>query len=61
MTVRAALILGLSLIIGAIAGVLAYWATSSAPGGFLGAGTAAAGAIGLLNQIISNAPEENGE
>ncbi len=61
LTVRAALILGLSLIFGAVAGALTYWATRSAPGAILGAGAATAGAIGLLNQIISSTVEDNAD
>ncbi|MEV6979979.1 hypothetical protein AB0M95_01755 [Sphaerisporangium sp. NPDC051017] len=61
LTVRAALILGLSLITGAAAGVLTYWVTGSVAGSILGAGAATAGAIGLLNQIISNTTNDNGD
>ena len=60
LTLRAALILGLALIFGVVAGALTYWATHSAPGAFLGAGAATAGAIGLLNQIISGSPDDDG-
>ncbi|MEV7008668.1 hypothetical protein [Streptosporangium sp. NPDC051022] len=52
------MILGLSLIFGAVAGALTYWATRSAPGAILGTGAATAGAIGLLNQIISGMPDD---
>ncbi|MEV6866663.1 hypothetical protein AB0M44_37415 [Streptosporangium subroseum] len=54
LTIRSALVLGLSLIFGTAAGVLTYSVTGSAAGAFLGAGAATAGAIGLLNQIISD-------
>lgn len=58
LTVRAALILGLSLMFAGIAGILTFWATRSIPGGILGAGAVAGGAIGLLNQIISSPPSD---
>lgn len=54
LTIRSALVLGLSLIFGAAAGVLTYSVTGSVAGAFLGIGAATAGAIGLLNQIISD-------
>lgn len=41
-----------------IAGILTFWATRSIPGGILGAGAVAGGAIGLLNQIISSPPSD---
>ncbi|GII64652.1 hypothetical protein Skr01_47370 [Sphaerisporangium krabiense] len=61
LTVRAALIFGLSLIFGAAAGALTYWATRSAAGAFLGTGAATGGTIGLLNQIISDTTIDNGD
>lgn len=59
LTIRSALVLGLSLIFGTVAGVLTYSATSSVPGAILGAGAATAGAIGLLNQIISDPADDS--
>ncbi|WP_326823112.1 hypothetical protein [Streptosporangium sp. NBC_01756] len=54
LTIRSALVLGLSLIFGTAAGVLTYSVTGSVAGAILGAGAATAGTIGLLNQIISD-------
>ncbi|MCC5581867.1 hypothetical protein IMZ11_40330 [Microtetraspora sp. AC03309] len=61
LSVRSALILGLSLIFGAAAAVLTYFAVGSAAGAILAAGAATAGAIGLLNQIVSGATDNNGD
>ncbi|ROO86926.1 hypothetical protein EDD29_4510 [Actinocorallia herbida] len=54
LTVRAALILGLALIVGGTAGALAVWAGGALPEALLTAGAAAAGTISLLHQIIGN-------
>jgi hypothetical protein len=59
LTVRAALILGLSLIVGAAAGALTYWATGSVAEAMLAAGTATAGSTDLLNQVISDSTPDN--
>jgi hypothetical protein len=59
LTVRAALIFGLSLIVGAAAAVLTYWATESAAQAILGAGATTAGAIGLLDQIIGDTANDD--
>lgn len=54
LTQRAAIILGLALAAGAAAGALALRATGSLTQAILAAGTATAGTISLLNQIISD-------
>lgn len=61
LTVRAALILGLSVITGAASGGLTFWGTGSIALALLGGGAATAGAIKMLNQIVSDTPRNGGQ
>lgn len=52
LSVRAALILLLGVVVGGIAGALAFMARHSVPESFLSGGAAAGGAIALFDRMI---------
>jgi hypothetical protein len=52
LTLRAAFILLVALLVSSATGVLTYLATASLPGAFLAAGPACAATITLLNALI---------
>jgi len=52
LTVRAAVILLLALIVGSVSGVLGYMTNHSFPAAVLVAGSAAGGAVLLFNNVI---------
>jgi hypothetical protein len=53
LTIRAAVVLLLALLIGVLAGWLAYLKSQSVPGAMLVGGGAAAGAVIFFNQLIA--------
>jgi hypothetical protein len=52
LSVRAALILLLAVVVGGVAGALAFVAHHSVPEGFLAGGAAAGGALALFDRMI---------
>ncbi|WP_345475899.1 hypothetical protein [Actinoallomurus oryzae] len=53
LTLRAALVLLLAVLTGAVAGTLTYFARRSIPEALLAGGAATGGAIGLFNRLIA--------
>ncbi len=58
LSVRSAVILGASCIIGALAAALTYASSGSLAEAALATGAGAASAVGLLNQIIGSTDED---